>query len=92
MKLHVRATPNARCSEIVGWEEEVRIGRVLRVRIAAPPLDGKANAALREFLAKALGLSKSQVTLEQGSSSRYKTFSIPDGTLPPPSFKPQWRP
>jgi uncharacterized protein (TIGR00251 family) len=83
-KLHVRATPNARTSEIVGWEDDPQVGRVLRVRIAAPPLDGKANAALRELLAKALGLSKSQVTLEKGSTSRYKTFSIPDGTRLPP--------
>ncbi|MEI7910024.1 MAG: DUF167 domain-containing protein [Verrucomicrobiota bacterium] len=80
MKLHVRATPNARSSEIVGWEEEAQVGRVLRVRIAAPPVDGKANAALREFLAKALGLSKSMISLEKGGSSRYKTFTIPDGT------------
>ena len=80
MHLHVRATPNARRSEIVGWEEEAQVGRVLRVRIAAPPVDGKANVALREFLAKTLGLSKSMVTLEKGGSSRYKTFRIPDGT------------
>ena len=83
MKLHVRATPNARHSEIVGWEEDSQVGRVLRVRIAAPPVDGKANAALREFLAKALGLSKSSVALEKGGSSRYKTFSVPDGTALP---------
>jgi len=83
MKLHVRATPNARCNEIVGWEEEAQVGRVMRVRIAAAPVDGKANAALRDFLAKALGLSKSLVVLEKGSSSRYKTFSIPDGTKLP---------
>ena len=81
MQLHVRATPNARRSEIVGWEEEAQVGRVLRVRIAAPPVDGKANVALREFLAKSLGLSKSLVTLEKGGSSRYKTFRIPDDTL-----------
>ena len=80
MHLHVRATPNARRSEIVGWEDEPLVGRVLRVRIAAAPADGKANVALREFLAKALGLSKSRVTLEKGASSRYKTFAIPDGT------------
>ncbi len=80
MQLHVRASPNARRSEIVGWEEEAQVGRVLRVRIAAPPTEGKANAELREFLAKSLGLSKSRVTLEKGASSRYKTFRIPDGT------------
>ena len=80
MKLHVRATPNARRSEIAGWEEDAQLGRVLRVRIAAAPVEGKANAALREFLAKSLGLSKSVVTLDKGGSSRHKTFRIPDGT------------
>lgn len=80
MKLVVRAVPNASRSEIAGWEDDPRAGRVLRVRIAAPPVEGKANAALREFLAIALGLSKSVVTLEKGDSSRFKTFTIPDGT------------
>lgn len=83
MKLHVRATPNARTSGILGWEEDPLAGRVLRIRIAAPPTDGKANAALRDFLAKQLGLAKSQVTLEKGGSSRLKTFLIPDGTKLP---------
>jgi uncharacterized protein (TIGR00251 family) len=80
MKLVVRAVPNASRSEITGWEEDPRAGRVLRVRIAAPPVEGKANTALREFLAKALGLPKSAVTLDKGDSSRFKTFLIPDGT------------
>lgn len=83
MKLHVRATPNARTSGILGWEEDPLAGRVLRIRIAAPPTDGKANAALRDFLAKQLGLAKSQVILEKGGSSRLKTFLIPDGTKLP---------
>ena len=83
MKLRVRATPNARQSEIVGWEEDPQAGRILRVKIAAAPVDGEANKALRDFLAKSLGLSKSQVTLEKGGSSRFKTFEIPDGTRVP---------
>ena len=83
MILHVRATPNARSSEILGWEDAPQVGRALRVRIAAPAVDGKANAALREFLAQALGLPKSQVTLTKGGSSRYKTFTLPDGTRLP---------
>ena len=83
MKLRVRATPNARQSEIVGWETDGQAGPVLRVRIAAPPLDGKANAALRDFLAEILGLAKSKVVLEKGGSSRFKTFEIPDGTKLP---------
>lgn len=83
MKLPVRAVPNARTSEILGWEEDALAGRVLKVRIAAPAVDGKANEALREFLAKSLGLPKSKVTLERGSTSRVKMFAIPDGTALP---------
>lgn len=83
MKLRVRATPNARQSEIIGWEDDPQAGRILRVRIAAAPVDGEANKALRDFLAKALGLSKSKVVLEKGGSSRFKTFEIPDGTQVP---------
>ncbi len=83
MKLRVRATPNARQSEILGWEDDGESGKVLRVRVAAPPVDGKANAALRDFLAKSLGVPKSKVNLDKGSSSRFKTFEIPDGTRLP---------
>jgi uncharacterized protein (TIGR00251 family) len=64
---------------VVGWEVDPLWGRVLRVKIAAPPIEGKANTALRDFLAKLLGLSKSQVKLEKGDTSRFKTFEVPDG-------------
>jgi len=83
MKLPVKAVPNARTSEILGWEEDALAGRVLKVRIAAPAVDGKANEALREFLAKSLGLPKSKVTLERGTTSRVKMFTVPDGTTLP---------
>jgi uncharacterized protein (TIGR00251 family) len=83
MKLRVRATPNARRSEVIGWENDPQAGRILRVRVAAPPTEGKANAELREFLAKELGLPKSKVLLEKGNSSRFKTFDVPDGTALP---------
>jgi uncharacterized protein (TIGR00251 family) len=83
-KLHVKATPNARTSEITGWEDDPLHGRILRVRIAAPPVEGKANAALRAFLADRLGLAKSQVILEKGDTSRIKTFSVPDDAILPP--------
>ena len=80
MKLRVRAVPNSRRSEIVAWEELPQVGRVLRVRVAAPPTEGKANKELRSILAKALGLPKSKVVLEKGGTSRIKSFEIPDGT------------
>lgn len=78
MLLRVRATPNASRSEIIGWEVEPHAGRVLRIRIAAPPVEGQANKALRDFLAKHFNVPKSSVTLEKGGTSRFKTFSLPD--------------
>jgi hypothetical protein len=80
MKLRVRATPNAHRNKIIGWEDDTQAGRILRVHIAAPPLEGKANAELRDFLAKTLDLPKSKVVLEKGNASRFKSFDIPDGT------------
>ena len=79
MQIRVLAVPNSKTSEVVGWEDDPRAGKVLRVKIAAPPVDGKANAALRDFLAKHFGVPKSQVTLEKGDASRIKTFVVPDG-------------
>jgi uncharacterized protein len=83
MILYVKATPNARKSEVVGWDEDPMRGRILRIRIAAAPVEGKANSELRSFLAGWLDIPKSQVTLEKGDSSRIKTFSIPDHTAFP---------
>lgn len=84
MQLRVLAVPNARTSEVVGWEDDPRAGRVLRVKVTAPPVEGKANAALREVLADHFGIPKSKVVLEKGDGSRIKVFRLPDGTAPPP--------
>ena len=83
MKLRIKATPNAHSNEMLGWEQDPRVGQVLRLRIAAPPTEGRANEAIRGFLAETLGLSKSQVRLEGGETSRIKTFIIPEGTRLP---------
>jgi len=83
MKLVISVIPNARSSEVVGWEEDPRSGKVLKVRIAAPPIEGKANVEARAFLAKTLGLPKSAVILQKGDASRLKVFTIPDGTALP---------
>ena len=81
MRIRVLAVPNSKTSEVAGWEEDPRAGRVLRVKVAAPPVEGKANAALRECLAAHLKIPRSQVTLEKGDSSRIKTFTVPDGSF-----------
>jgi uncharacterized protein len=69
--IDVKVTPNARVSEVVGWEE----GR-LRVRIHGIPEKGKANAALLEFLADRLGIAKSNLSIVSGTSSRIKRVRI----------------
>ena len=52
-----------------------RDGAVL-IRIAAPPIDGKANAALTAFVAKTLGLPKGAVTIIRGETSRNKVIRV----------------
>jgi uncharacterized protein (TIGR00251 family) len=80
VKIWVKVKPNARSSEIAGWESDAVHGRVLRVRLSAPPVDGKANDALRHYLAKALGVPKSRIALEKGTTSRFKLLEIPDNS------------
>ena len=75
-KLTVRVTPNAPKNEIAG-----SAGGVLRIKIAAPPVDNKANDALIEFLSHVLGIRKSALTLVRGQTSRIKTVAI-DGLSP----------
>jgi len=69
--LKVKALPGASRSEIKGWSHDH-----LRVRVQAPPEKGKANKALRCFLAKVLGIAPGQVTIRSGDTSRNKTLSI----------------
>lgn len=51
-------------------------GDRLRVRLHAPPVDGAANSALIELLARRLGMPRGSVTLERGATSREKTLAI----------------
>ena len=50
--------------------------RRLRIKLAAQPVDGKANRELVKFLSKELGLPRSQLTLLSGEKSRLKTVQI----------------
>jgi len=63
--------PNAARNELAGFSEGV-----LRVKVAAPPVKGKANKELIAFLAQKLGLSKGDLTILKGHSSRNKLISI----------------
>lgn len=78
MKLALKVIPNAKKSEAVGWEKDSRTGRVLRLRIAAPPVEGKANRAVILFLSSWLGVPRSAVSLLRGDASRLKVVELPD--------------
>jgi uncharacterized protein (TIGR00251 family) len=69
--LRVRLTPR-------GGRDEVRLlaDGSLAVRVAAPPVEGRANEALRRAVAKALGVAPSRVQLVRGERSREKTLSV----------------
>ena len=70
-ELPVRAQPGARRSRLVGvWN------RSLKLAVAAPPEDGRANDALRELLAGLFDLCPSAVELVRGHSSRSKVFRL----------------
>ena len=68
----VTVQPRARADELVGIH-----GDTLRIRITAPPVDGKANAHLCAYVAGLCGLNKSAVTLVSGETSRRKRLRIP---------------
>ncbi len=69
--IHIKVLPRSSSNQIMGREEGV-----LKVKLTAPPVDGKANKALKEFLAKRLGLPKSDVEIVSGERSRLKSILI----------------
>jgi len=70
-KIAAHIQPNASQNEVVGFKDGV-----LRVRIAAPPVKGKANQELIKFLSNVLGVSKSNLTIEKGITGKKKTVAI----------------
>lgn len=69
--LAVKAVPNAPRNALAGW-----LGDALKVRVQAPPVEGRANEALCEFLAGELGLPRRAVTVLRGDTSRLKLVRI----------------
>jgi len=63
--------PRAARTEVVG-----RHGDAIRIRIAAPPVDGAANEELVRFLAERLGVARKAVRLKAGAAGRRKTVEI----------------
>jgi len=69
IKVHIQ--PRSSKEQIIGLHN----GR-LKIKISAPPVDGKANQNLIEFIAKALGVSKSKIEIVKGRTSKLKTLKI----------------
>jgi len=80
-RLAIRVQPGAKANEIVGWVPDARGGEALKIRLRAPAVEGKANAALIEFLAETLGLRCRQITLERGDKSREKVVCVEGMTI-----------
>ncbi|AKJ27745.1 DUF167 domain-containing protein [Caldimonas brevitalea] len=68
LEIDVSVVPNASRTQCVGLHDGA-----LRVRLQAPPVDGKANEALLRWVAERLGLPRGQVELLRGQTSRRKT-------------------
>ena len=69
--IRLRVVPNARRSEVVG-----EYGEAVKLKIAAPAVDGKANEALLQFVADHLGVSRRAVELISGEKSRDKAVAV----------------
>ncbi|MFH1663086.1 MAG: DUF167 domain-containing protein [Chloroflexota bacterium] len=69
--ISVRVYPNANKNEVVSF-----ISDILRIRISAPPVNGKANKELIAFLSRLFGISKDSVSIIKGHTNRNKLISI----------------
>jgi uncharacterized protein (TIGR00251 family) len=74
--LVIKAVPGARRDEVVGW-----LGERLKVRVSAPPEDGRANAAICALVARELGLKSAAVEVVGGHGRAEKTLRIRGASL-----------
>jgi uncharacterized protein YggU (UPF0235/DUF167 family) len=76
MRLTVRLTPRGGRDRIDGWAVDASGRAYLKARVAAPPAEGEANAALERLIAKAMGKPASAVRIVSGQSARLKQIEI----------------
>ena len=69
--IRVHLTPRSARDEMLGWDDDV-----LRARVSAPPVKGRANEALLRLLAEALGVPKSSLRIVRGQRSREKLVAV----------------
>ena len=75
--LPIRVTPRAAKPGIGGWRTGADGREELEIRVAEAPADGAANDAVIKLLAKALGVSRSELSIISGATSRHKRVAIP---------------
>lgn len=78
VRLAVQVQPNAKKTEVVGVLDEA-----LKLRLQAQPIEGKANDALVKFVAAALGVPRSAVSVTHGLSSKKKLVEVRSASLTP---------
>ncbi len=76
MKITLYIQPGASKTELNGTHDGI-----VKLRISAPPVEGAANKAVVEFIAKSLGLSKSSVKIVSGEKSRIKTVEFDEDKI-----------
>lgn len=76
LTLHVQ--PGAKRTEVAGLH-----GMALKIRLAAPPVEGRANEALLKFIAESFCVPLRQVELKQGGQSRHKVVAITGSKVEP---------
>lgn len=81
LTLHVQ--PGAKRSEIAGLH-----GEALKIRLAAPPVEGRANEALLKFIAGLFGVPLRNTELKQGGQSRHKVVAVTGSKIEPESLLP----
>jgi uncharacterized protein (TIGR00251 family) len=73
--------PGAKQTEITGFH-----GDALKIRLNAPPIEGRANDALCKFIAQLFKVPVRQVTLKRGEKSRHKTLIVTGSSVNPEDF------
>jgi uncharacterized protein (TIGR00251 family) len=81
LTLHIQ--PGAKRSEIVGLH-----GDALKIKLAAPPIEGRANEALLKFIADLFAVPLRNTELKQGGQSRHKVVAVSGSNVDPESLLP----
>ncbi len=81
VRLAVQITPNAKKTEVIGVQDDA-----LKIKLQAQPIEGKANEALINYLAKALSVPRSAVTITHGHTNKRKLVEVA-GDLAPPAVE-----